>query len=147
MMAANPRGAIYGTIVATAVVAASAHDQRPGLILAATVATLLVFWIAHVYSEVLAQGLRQAGLDLSVAPAVMAGELSMLAAPALSVLFLLLGALAYSASGLRCGLRCGAAWSNWSGGASTWDAGWGGHGRRRCLGCGQRRPRRGHRPA
>ena len=99
-MAANPRGAIYGTIVATAVVAASAHDQRPGLILAATVATLLVFWIAHVYSEVLAHGLRQARLDLSVVPAILARELSMLAAPALSVLFLLLGALGLLGEGL-----------------------------------------------
>ena len=93
IVAANPRGAVYGTIVATAVIAASAHDERPGFILAATVATLLVFWIAHVYSEVLAHGLRQATLDLSVVPATMARELSMLAAPALSVVFLLLGAL------------------------------------------------------
>jgi len=117
IIAANPRGAIYGTIVATAVIAASAHDQRPGLILAATVATLLVFWIAHVYSEVLAQGLRQARLDLSVAPAVMAGELSMLAAPALSVLFLLLGALGLFGEGLAVRLAL------WSGVAQL--VGWG----------------------
>jgi hypothetical protein len=96
----QPRGAIYGTIVATAVVAASAHDERPGLILAATVATLLVFWLVHVYAEVLAHGLRQARLDLNVVPAVMARELSMLAAPALSVLFLLLGALGLLGEGL-----------------------------------------------
>jgi hypothetical protein len=100
VMAANPRGAIYGTIVATAVVAASAHEERPGFILAATVATLLVFWIAHVYAEVLGHGLRQARLDLSIVPAVMAEELSMLAAPALSVLFLLLGALGLLGEGL-----------------------------------------------
>jgi hypothetical protein len=93
IMAANPRGAIYGTIVATAVIAASAHDKRPGLILAAAAATLVVFWIAHVYAEVLAHGLRQARLDLNLVPAIMARELSMLAAPALSVVFLLLGAL------------------------------------------------------
>jgi hypothetical protein len=100
MMAANPRGAVYGTIVATAVIAASAHDERPGIILAATVATLLVFWIAHVYAEVLAHGLRQARLDLHIVPGIMAQELSMLAAPALSVLFLLLGALGLLGEGL-----------------------------------------------
>jgi hypothetical protein len=93
MIAANPRGAIYGTIVATAVIAATAHDERPGIILAATVATLLVFWLAHVYADVLAHGLREAKLDLNVVPAIMARESSMLAAPALSILFLLLGAL------------------------------------------------------
>jgi hypothetical protein len=117
LIAANPRGAIYGTIVATAVVAASAHDQRPGLILAATVATLLVFWIAHVYAEVLANGLRQAGLDLKVVPAIIARELSMLAAPALSVLFLLLGALGLLGEGFAVRLAL------WSGVAQL--VGWG----------------------
>jgi hypothetical protein len=117
MMAANPRGAIYGTIVATAVVAASAHDQRPGLILAATVATLLVFWIAHVYAEVLAHGLRHARMDLSIVPAIMTRELSMLAAPALSVLFLLLGALGLFGEGLAVRLAL------WSGVAQL--VGWG----------------------
>ena len=100
VIAANPRGAIYGTIVATAVIAATAHNERPGLILAATVVTLLVFWLAHVYAEVLAHGLRQARLELNVVPATMTRELSMLAAPALSVLFLLLGALGVLGEGL-----------------------------------------------
>jgi hypothetical protein len=100
MIADNPSGAIYGTIVATAVIAASAHDKRPGLIFVATVATLLIFWIAHVYAEVLAHGLSEAKLDLNVVPAIMARELSMLAAPALSVLFLLLGALGLLGEGL-----------------------------------------------
>jgi predicted nucleic acid-binding protein len=40
--AANPRGAVYGTIVATAVIAAAAGHASPGLIPAATVATLAV---------------------------------------------------------------------------------------------------------
>lgn len=49
IVAANPRGAIYGTIVATAVIAASAAGGKsPALILVATVATLVVFWLAHV---------------------------------------------------------------------------------------------------
>jgi hypothetical protein len=93
VIAANPRGAVYGTIVATAVIAAAAGHQSPGLILAATVATLVVFWLAHVYADFLDHGLRQARFHLKVLPAIMARELSMLAAPALSVVFLLLGAL------------------------------------------------------
>jgi hypothetical protein len=93
IIAANPRGAVYGTIVATAVIAATAGHQTPGLVLAATVATLLVFWLVHVYSDFLDHGVRQAGFDLKILPGIMARELSMLTAPALSILFLLLGAL------------------------------------------------------
>jgi hypothetical protein len=93
IIAANPRGAVYGTIVATAVIAATAGHQTPGLVLAATLATLLVFWLAHVYSDFLDHGVRQAGFDLKILPGIMARELSMLAAPALSIVFLLLGAL------------------------------------------------------
>jgi hypothetical protein len=94
IIAANPRGAVYGTIVATSVIAATAAGGKsPRLILAATVATLLVFWLAHVYADFLDHGLRQARFHLKVLPGIMARELSMLAAPALSILFLLLGAL------------------------------------------------------
>jgi hypothetical protein len=93
IIAANPRGAVYGTIVATAVIAASAGHSSPGTILAATVATLAVFWLAHVYADFLDHGLRQARFHPKVLPGIMAGELSMLAAPALSVVFLLLGAV------------------------------------------------------
>jgi energy-coupling factor transporter transmembrane protein EcfT len=93
ILAANPRGAIYGTIVATAVIAATAGHTPPWRILAATVATLLVFWLAHVYADFLDHGLRQARFGLGILAALMVRELSMLAAPALSILFLLLGAL------------------------------------------------------
>jgi hypothetical protein len=93
IVAANPRGAIYGMIVATAVIAAAAGHTSPGLILAATVATLVVFWIAHVYADFLDHGLRGDRFHLRLLPGIMARELSMLAAPALSVVFLLLGAL------------------------------------------------------
>jgi hypothetical protein len=93
VIAANPRGAVYGTIIATAVTAATAGHEPPGLVLAAPVATLLVFWLAHVYADFLDHGLRQAGFDPKVLPAIMARELSMLAAPAPSILFLLLGVL------------------------------------------------------
>jgi hypothetical protein len=93
IVAANPRGAVYGTIVASAVIAAAAGHQPPELILAATVATLLVFWLAHVYADLLDHGLRQDGFHPRILPAIMSRELSMLAAPALSILFLLLGAV------------------------------------------------------
>jgi hypothetical protein len=76
------------------VIAASAAGGKSlELILAATVATLLVFWLAHVYADFLDHGLRQARFGLGVLGDLMARELSMLAAPALSVLFVLLGAL------------------------------------------------------
>jgi hypothetical protein len=94
VVAANPRGAIYGTIVACAVIAATAAGGKSSaLILTATVATLLVFWLAHVYSDFLDHQLRHGRSSLGVLAAVMGRELSMLAAPALPVLFLLLGAL------------------------------------------------------
>jgi hypothetical protein len=60
----------------------------------------LVFWLAHVYADFLDHGLRQARFDLKLLPAIMARELSMLAAPALSIGFLLLGALGLFDEGL-----------------------------------------------
>jgi hypothetical protein len=93
IIAANPRGAIYGTIVATAVIAAAAGHASPGRILAVTVATLAVFWLAHVYADFLDHGLREARFHLKVLSAIMTRELSMLAAPALSIVFLVLGAV------------------------------------------------------
>jgi hypothetical protein len=100
VIAANPRGAVYGTIVATAMIAAAAGHASPGLILAATVATLLVFWLAHVYADFLDHGVRQSRFDFKVLPPIMARELSMLAAPALSILLLLLGAIGLFGEGL-----------------------------------------------
>lgn len=100
MLAAQPRAAVYGTIVATAVIAASARTHRAGVILVATVATLLVFWLAHVYAETIAHGLHHGRLGLQRVPTIMAEELSMLAAPALSLLFLLLAALGLLGEGL-----------------------------------------------
>jgi hypothetical protein len=94
IVAANPGGAIYGTIVASAVIAASAAGSKsPDLILTATVATLLVFWLAHVYAHFLDHEVRHDRTRWRVLASVMGQELSMLAAPALSILFLLLGAL------------------------------------------------------
>jgi hypothetical protein len=94
IVAANPRGAIYGTIVASAVIAASnAGGKSPDLILTLTVSTLLVFWLAHVYAHFLDHEVRHDRTRWRVLSSIMGQELSMLAAPALSILFLLLGAL------------------------------------------------------
>ena len=77
ILAANPRAAIYGTIVATAVIAATAAGgMSPALILAATVATLLVFWLAHVYADFLDHGLRHGHSDLKVLGSIMVQELT-----------------------------------------------------------------------
>jgi hypothetical protein len=117
-IAANPRGAIYGTIVATAVIAAAAVSHEPaGIILAETVATLLVFWLAHVYADLGAQALHEGKRDLKAVPAIMARELSMVAAPALSIVFLLLGTLGLLDEGVAVRLAL------WNGVAQL--AGWG----------------------
>jgi hypothetical protein len=94
VVAANPRGAIYGTIVASAVIAASAAGGKsPDAILILTVATLLVFWLAHVYAHFLDHEVRHDRTRWKVLASIMGQELSMLIAPAVSILFLLLGAL------------------------------------------------------
>jgi cation transporter-like permease len=65
ILAANPRAAIYGTIVASAVIATTAGGHESAeLILEATLATLLVFWLAHVYADFLGHRLRRARSDL-----------------------------------------------------------------------------------
>src|SRR6266581_4298993 len=62
-VAANPRGAIYGTIVATAVIAATARHESPPIVLLTTIATLFLFWLAHVYADVLDLQLREPKLE------------------------------------------------------------------------------------
>jgi hypothetical protein len=133
ILAANPRAAIYGTIVASAAIATTAGGhESAALVLEATLATLLVFWLAHVYADFLGHGLRHAKADLRLLAFVMVQELSMLVAPALSILFLLLGALGVLEGLSRLAWRSGTASSSWSGGASTWDANADKRGRRRC---------------
>jgi NADH:ubiquinone oxidoreductase subunit 6 (subunit J) len=64
----NYAGAIYGTILSMAVIAASSKDPELGPLAIAgwAVATALVFFVAHVYSSIVAAGfarpLRAAGL-------------------------------------------------------------------------------------
>ena len=51
----TPGGATYGAIVVTATIAAaSTHDDRVWAILAKTAATLVVFWLAHLHSAIIA---------------------------------------------------------------------------------------------
>jgi hypothetical protein len=64
--ASEPRGgdarrvadAVYGTILVVAVVAALSEDESAsaGEILGGALATSIVFWIVHVYAEVLSRG-------------------------------------------------------------------------------------------
>jgi len=90
----QPPGGDLGTIVASAVIATTAGGhQAAELILEATLATLVIFWLAHVYADFLGHGLRHARSNLRLLASIMVQELSMLVAPALSILFLLLGAL------------------------------------------------------
>jgi hypothetical protein len=85
-------GAIYGTIAAMAVIAGTAHDPGHVRVLMLTVATLAVFWLAHVYAHALAHHLRGARrLDWPAVRAAMAEERALLEGPALLLVLLALG--------------------------------------------------------
>jgi hypothetical protein len=87
-------GAIYGTIAAMAVIAGSAKASEPGEALGLTIATLLVFWLAHVYAHALAHHLRGAKrLDWSAVRVAMAEEWSLLQGPVPLLVLLVLGEL------------------------------------------------------
>src|SRR4051812_4828366 len=80
--ASDSAGAIYGTIVAMAVIASAAHDPVRGRAWALTISTLIVFWLAHVYAEALAHHLQgDKRLDVPAVRAAMAEELPMLIGP------------------------------------------------------------------
>jgi hypothetical protein len=92
--APDTAGAIYGTIAAMAVIAGAARHPSHGRVLALAVATLAVFWLAHVYAHALAHHLRGAKrLDWPAIRAAMAEERTMLEAPALLLLLLALGGI------------------------------------------------------
>ena len=57
-MGANPARAIYGTILSTALIAAYSEDpgSDPLQVAVAVIAAALVFWLAHVYAEAIADG-------------------------------------------------------------------------------------------
>lgn len=60
-------GTVYGTIVVMATLAAGSRgdDTRPWKLASVVAVTVLVLWVAHVYSDALAEGLRQ-GRQLNV---------------------------------------------------------------------------------
>jgi hypothetical protein len=91
---ANLRGAIFGTVTAAAVIAAtSAHEDGLKAILIATVGTLVVFWLAHIYEAILEghhEGTRLTRNTVWVAVVV---ELPVIEAPLPSVLLLVAGAV------------------------------------------------------
>jgi len=89
---ANVDGAIFGTITAAAVIAASAaHDATIGSVVIVTVVTVVVFWLAHVYGLVVEGHLEEGRSGLAAVGEAMIDELPVLEAPAPSVLLLFVG--------------------------------------------------------
>jgi hypothetical protein len=94
---ANPARAIYGTILVMAVITALSHDDSvtSAQLIAGVLATTFVFWIAHVYAEVLGNRV-EGGLGVptlaNVATAAR-GEWPLVEASLLPVLCLLLGVI------------------------------------------------------
>ena len=87
-------GAIYGTIAAMAVIAGTAADPSHAKPLSLTVATLFVFWLAHVYAQALSHHLRGARrLEWSVVREAMVEERPLLEGPLPLLVVLALGAL------------------------------------------------------
>jgi hypothetical protein len=92
--APDAAGAIYGTIAAMAVIAGAARHPSHGRVLALTVATLVVFWLAHVYAQALAHHLRGARkLEWSAITAAMVEERPLLEGPASLLVLLALGGI------------------------------------------------------
>jgi hypothetical protein len=92
--APDAAGAIYGTIAAMAVIAGAARDPSHGKVLRLTVATLVVFWLAHAYAQALAHHLRGARkLEWSAIIAAMLEERPLLEGPAPLLVLLALGSL------------------------------------------------------
>jgi hypothetical protein len=94
---ANPARAIYGTILVMAVIVALSHDDSvtSAQLIAGVLATTFVFWIAHVYAEVLGQRMEgQGGRPTFANLAVAArGEWPLVEASLLPVLCLLVGVI------------------------------------------------------
>jgi hypothetical protein len=85
-------GAIYGTIAAMAVVAGTASSPAHGKTLYLTVATLFVFWVAHVYAQALSHHLRGATrLDWTIVRTAMAEEWPLIEGPLPLLVVLALG--------------------------------------------------------
>ena len=94
VFAPDTAGAIYGTIVAMAVIAGTAADPGHGKALWLTVATLFVFWLAHVYAQTLSHHLRGARrLEWPAVKAAMVEEWPLLEGPVPLLVVLALGEL------------------------------------------------------
>ena len=92
--APDTAGAIYGTIAAMAVIAGTASSSSHAKPLSLTVATLFVFWLAHVYAQALSHHLRGARrLEWSVVREAMVEERPLLEGPLPLLVVLALGAL------------------------------------------------------
>ena len=91
---ANPARAIYGTILVMAVITALSHDDSvtSAQLIAGVLATTFVFWIAHVYAEVLGTRLAGEGGRPTMANITIAarGEWPLVEASLLPVLCLLI---------------------------------------------------------
>jgi hypothetical protein len=88
--------AIYGTILSTALISAYSEDpnSNPAQIALAVLVAALVFWLAHAYSDVLAQGLiAERGEGLARIRAELAREWPLVTGAALPILPLLLAPL------------------------------------------------------
>jgi hypothetical protein len=91
---ANPARAIYGTILVMAVISGLSHDEDIGSakLIVAVGATTLVFWIAHVYAEILGRRLEGEGhFAWTAIRAVMRSEWPIVESALLPVLALLIG--------------------------------------------------------
>jgi hypothetical protein len=88
-------GTVYGTIVVMGAIAAGATtDPRPGKLAGAVSATVLVLWIAHVYSHALAETVRLGRrLDWAELTSVARRELAIVLAGVAPVAALVLGEL------------------------------------------------------
>jgi hypothetical protein len=94
VFAPDTAGAIYGTLVTMAVIAGTAAEPGHGKALSLAVATLVVFWLAHVYAQTLSHHLRGAKrLEWPAVTAAMAEERPLLEGPLPLLLVLALGEL------------------------------------------------------
>jgi hypothetical protein len=92
----NPARAIYGTILVMAVIVAFSHDDSAtsAELIGAVAATTIVFWVAHVYAEVLGRRLGgESGSRMANIRAALGHEWPIVEAALLPVLALLLGVL------------------------------------------------------
>ena len=87
-------GAIYGTIVAMATIAAGAHSADLDRLVVITFANLFIFWIAHVYAATLSHHLRASHRpDWRAIKLAMAEEWPLVTGPLPCMIVLALGSL------------------------------------------------------